>query len=200
MVLLPRNRPQQSPFDALLAIVSSFNAWPLFSRVTAAMLRCSSCKQSQELGRHQKRGRLDFNILETVLQNCHAARLHQTQWQSLTTKAIYMALSRLMLSWGLEDGSEQSRQLQNHTILRHLDIEHDLHQWLRSIMERRNVDGYNSFFAEVQAKQGTGKHTRRSGERGSSIAQIEYLAHIYADRTNATDTLDRVTSASTQWL
>lgn len=98
-----------------------------------------------------------------------------------------MAPSRLMLSWGLVDGSEQTRQLQNHIILRHLDIEDSLHQWLRSIAERRNVDGYNSFSAQVQAKQRTGKHTRRSGERSRSIAQIEYLAHIYADRTKVTD-------------
>ena len=58
----------------------------------------------------------------------------------------------------------------------------------------RNVDGYNSFLAQVQAKQRTGKHTRRSGERSSSIAQMEYLAHIYADRTKA-NILDPVISA-----
>ena len=77
----------------------------------------------------------------------YATGLHQTQWQSLTTEVIYMVPSRLLFLWGLEDGSEQTRQLLNHIILQHMNLEDTLHQWLRSIVERRNADGYNSFFA-----------------------------------------------------
>ena len=91
--------------------------------------------------------------------------------------------SHQVLTWTLDGSSKQACRLQNHLILRHLDIEDDLYQWRRSIAERRNLDGYNTFFAEAQAMQKTGKHTRRSGERSSSKAQIEYLAYIYADRT-----------------
>lgn len=87
-----------------------------------------------------------------------------------------------VLTWILGGHSDQARRLQNHLILRHLDIEDHLHQWRRSIAERRNLNEYNIFFAEVQAKQKTGKQTRRSGERSSSKAHMEYLDHIYADR------------------
>ncbi len=91
--------------------------------------------------------------------------------------------SREVLTWTLEGSSEQALRLQCHLILRHLDIEDDLHQWRRSIAERRNLDGYNAFFTEAQAKQKGRKDARRRGERNSGKAHADYLAHIYADRT-----------------
>ena len=59
-----------------------------------------------------------------------------------------------------EGNSEQVRRLHHHLILRHLDVEDDLHQWRRSI-----------------------EQTHQSGESNSNKAHKEYLAHIYADRT-----------------
>jgi len=91
--------------------------------------------------------------------------------------------SRQLFTWTLEGNSKQVRRLHHHLILRHLDVEDDLHQWRRSIGEMRNLDGYTSFFTEVQAKQIIHKHTRQSGESNSNKAHKEYLAHIYADRT-----------------
>ena len=145
-----------------------------------------SCEDNQELRAYPKKGRLDCNILEAVVQRlprCDLLDCLETQWQTLTTEGIYMTPSRQVLTWDLEDCSERTRRLHSHLILRHLDVENDLYQWRRSIAERRNLDGYNSFFAEVQAKQRTRKQTRRRGERSSCKAQVEYLAHLYTDRT-----------------
>ena len=107
----------------------------------------------------------------------------ETHWQALTGEGIYAIPSREVLTWTLEGSSEQARRLQCHLILRHLDVEDDLHQWRRSITERRNLDGYNAFFAEAQAKQKSRKYTRRRGERNSGKVHADYLAHIYADRS-----------------
>ncbi len=135
---------------------------------------------------HEKRRTFDHNIMEAVVQGLPRSDLLdclERYWQTLTTEGIYVIPSRQVFTWSLEGSSEQARRLQHHLILRHLDIEDDLYQWRRSIAGRRNLDGYNTFLAELQAKQKTGKHTRRSGERSSSKAHVEYLAHIYADRT-----------------
>lgn len=143
---------------------------------------CRYCRESKA---RQKRGRSPYNILEVVVQGLPRSDLLdclETHWQVLTMEGIYAMSSRQVLTWTLEGSSEQARRLQYHLILRHLDIEDDLHQWRRSIAERRNLDGYNTFFTEAQAKQRTKKRTRRSGERSSSKAHIEYLAHIFADR------------------
>ncbi|KAK3170217.1 hypothetical protein OEA41_009603 [Lepraria neglecta] len=88
-----------------------------------------------------------------------------------------------MLAAVAQGSSEQARRLQSHLILRHLDIEDDLHQWRRSIAERRNLNGYNTFLTEAKAKLRTERSTRWSGERSSSQAHTEYLARIYSDRT-----------------
>jgi len=140
----------------------------------------------QESAARQKRRSSDDKIMEAVVQGLPRSDLLdclETHWQALTMEGIYAMPSREVLTWTLEDSSEQARRLQYHLILRHLDIEDDLHQWRRSIAERRNLDGYNAFFTEAQAKQRVRKYTRRNGERSSSKAHTDYLAHIYADRT-----------------
>ena len=91
--------------------------------------------------------------------------------------------SRQVLIWTLEGNSKQVRRLHHYLVLRHLDVEHDLYQWQRSIAELRNLDGYTSFLAEAQAQQMTYTKKRQRGETDSSKAHKEYLAHIYADRT-----------------
>ena len=98
-------------------------------------------------------------------------------------EGVFAIPSRQVFTWTLKGNSEQVRRLHHHLILRHLDVEDDLHQWRRSIAEMRNLDGYASFFAEARAKQGIHKQTRQSGESNSNKAHKEYLAHIYADRT-----------------
>ena len=64
-------------------------------------------------------------------------------------EGIFAIPSRQVFTWTLEGNSEQVRRLHHHLILRHLDVEDDLHQWRRSIAEMRNLDGYATFFAEV---------------------------------------------------
>jgi len=107
----------------------------------------------------------------------------KTYWDTLKVEGIFAMPSRQVFTWTLEGSSEQVRRLHHHLILRHLDVEDNLHQWRRSIAEMRNLDGYTSFFAEAQAKQRIPKQTRQSGESSSNKAHKEYLAHIYADRT-----------------
>jgi hypothetical protein len=107
----------------------------------------------------------------------------KTHWDIVKVEGIFAMPSRQVFTWTLEGNSKQVRRLHHHLILRHLDVEDDLHQWRRSIAEMRNLDGYTSFFAEAQAKQRIHKHTRQSGESNSNKAHKEYLAHIYTDRT-----------------
>lgn len=59
----------------------------------------------------------------------------ETHWQALTMGRIYLMPSHQLFTWTLEGGSEQARRLQHHLILRHMDIEDDLHQWRGSIAE-----------------------------------------------------------------
>lgn len=144
---------------------------------------CELCGQSKA---RRKRQKPEYNILEAVVQDLPRRDLLvslESHWQALRTEGIYTMPSREVFTCTLEGSSEQARRLQHHLILRHLDIDDDLYQWRRPIEERRNLDGYSAFFREAQAKQMTEKHIRRRGERSSSTAQVEYLAHIYADRT-----------------
>ena len=46
----------------------------------------------------------------------------------------------------------------------------------------RVLNDYTRFFIEIRARQRPLKYTRQSGEKRSSKAHEEYLAHIYADR------------------
>ena len=142
------------------------------------------CRHCQESEACQKRGRSPYNILEVVMQSLPRSDLLdclKTHWQALTMEGIYSMPSRQVLTWTLEGSSEQAHQLQHHLILQHLNIEDDLHQWRQSIAERRNLNEYNIFFTEAQAKQRTKKCTRWSGERSSSKAHMKYLTHIFMD-------------------
>lgn len=144
------------------------------------------CRHCQESEACQKRGRSLYNILEVVVQGLPRSDLLdclETHWQALMMEGIYSMLSHQVLTWTLEGSLEQAHQLQHHLILWHLDIENDLHQWWWSIAERRNLNGYNIFFTEAQAKQRTKKRTRWSEERSSSKAHMEYLTHIFTDQT-----------------
>ena len=144
---------------------------------------CESCRGPKE---HHKRRTSEYNTLDTVVQNLPRSNLlHclKTYWDILKVEGIFAMASGQVFTWTLEGNSKQVRRLHHHLVLRHLDVEDDLHQWRRSIAEMRNLDGYTSFFAEAQAKYHIHKHTRRSGENNSNKAHKEYLAHIYADRT-----------------
>lgn len=148
---------------------------------TSAAL-CESCREPKK---HHKRRTSEYNTLDMVVQNLpRSDLLHclKTYWNTLKVEGIFAMPSRQVLTWTLEGNSKQVRRLHHHLILRHLDVEDDLHQWRRSIGEMRNLDGYTSFFAEAQAKQMIHKHTRQSGESNSNKAHKEYLAYIYADR------------------
>ncbi len=58
-------------------------------------------------------------------------------------------------------------------ILWDLNVEDDLHQWQRSVAERRNVTGYIAFVVEAQINHKTHKHMRQSDESTSNEAYIE---------------------------
>lgn len=178
-----RRTVSQTVADICYPAPSPHTANPMSPNRSTSSGPCKHCRESEA---HQKRERSEYNILEAVVQGLPRSDLLdclETHWQALTTEGIYVMPSHQVFTWTLEGSSEQARRLQHHLILRHMDIEDDLHQWRRSITERRNLDGYNTFFTEAQANQRAGKHTRRSGERSSSKAHMEYLAHIYADRT-----------------
>lgn len=144
------------------------------------------CKHCQESEEKHKRGKSRHSTLEMIVQTLPRRDLLDCldiHWEALTVEGLFAMPSCQVYKWTLEESSDQARRLQHHLILRHLNIEDDLHQWRRSIAERRNLNGYSSFFAETQAKHRTEKHTRQSGVKTSSAAHKEYLAHIYADRT-----------------
>ena len=142
------------------------------------------CKLRRESKKHGKRRDLEHNTLDTVVQNLPRSNLLDCpHWETLKVEGIFAIPSRQVFTWTLEGNSKQVRRLHHHLILRHLDVEDDLHQWRRSIAEMRNLDGYASSFAEARAKQGIHKQRRQSGESHSNKAHKEYLAHIYADRT-----------------
>ena len=142
-----------------------------------------SCPEPKK---HRKRGISGYNTLDTVVQKLPRSNLLdclETHWETLNVEGMFAMPSRQVFTWTLEGSSEQVRRLHYHLILRHLDVEDDLHQWQRSIAEMRNLDGYASFFAEAQVKQRIHKQARQRGESNSNKAHKEYLAHIYADRT-----------------
>ena len=133
-----------------------------------------------------KKGIHNDNTLEAVVEKIPRKNLLDClaiHWQVMKTDGIFAIPSRQVFTWTLEGSSKQVRRLHHHLVLRHLDVEHDLYQWRRSIAELRNLDGYTSFLAEAQAKQTTRTKKRRRGETDSSKAHKEYLAYIYADRT-----------------
>ena len=105
-------------------------------------------------------------------------------------EGIFAIPSRQVFTWTLEGNSEQVRRLHHHLILRHLDVEDDLHQWRRSIAEMRNLNGYATFFAEARAKQGIHKQTRQSGESNSNKVHKEYLVHRGGSWTNTRSPLN----------
>ena len=171
-----RTTGSQTEADTCCPAPSPHTANPMSQRRSATPGPCERCWESEAC---QKRGRSEYNMLEAVAQGLPRSATH---WQALTMGGIYAMPSHQVLTWTLEGSSEQARRLQHHLILRHLDVEDDLHQWRRSIAERRNLDRYNAFYTEAQAKRRTEGHTLRSGERSSSIAHKEYLAHIFSDR------------------
>ena len=136
--------------------------------------------------KNSKKPTSGYNTLDTVAQGLPRSDLLdclRIYWDTLKVEGIFTMPSRQVFTWTMEGSSDQVRRLHHHLILRHLDVEDDLHQWRRSIAEIRNLDGYTSFFTEAQTKQRIHKQTRHRGESNSNKAQKEYLAHIYADRT-----------------
>lgn len=107
----------------------------------------------------------------------------ETYWETLKVEGIFAMPSREVFTWDMKGSPEQVRRLRHHLILRHLDVDHDLHQWRRSIAEMRNLDGYTSFLAEAQAEQKSHRQIRQRGESNINKAHKEYIAYLYADRT-----------------
>ena len=133
-------------------------------------VRRSEGPQKSILGKTKRRD-LEHNMLDTVVQNLPRSNLLdclEAHWETLKVEGIFAIPSRQVFTWTLEGNSEQVRRLHHHLILRHLDVEDDLHQWRRSIAEMRNLDYYASFFAEARAKHGNHKQTRQSGESNSA--------------------------------
>jgi len=153
--------------------------------ITATLCERCKCTKCESKTHHVKR-RSEHNTLDAVVQGLPRSNLLdclETYWEIWRMEGTFAIPTRQVCGWTLEGSSEQVQRLHHHLILRHLDVEDDLHQWRRSIAEMRNLDGYTSFFAEVQVKQRSRKRVRQSGENNSNKAHKEYLAHIYADRT-----------------
>jgi len=137
---------------------------------------CESCREPKK---HHKRTS-EYNTLDMVVQNLPRRNLlHclKTHWDILKVEGIFAMPSRQVFTWTPEGNSKQVRRLHHHLILRHLDVEDDLHQWQRSIAEMRNLDGYTSFFAEAQAKQRIHKHTRQV-EKATATRHTRNTSHI----------------------
>ncbi len=78
----------------------------------------------------QKRRSFDDERMEAVVQGLLRSDLLdclEIYWQALTMEGIYTMPLREVLIWTLEGSSERALRLQCHLILRHLDIEDDLH-------------------------------------------------------------------------
>ena len=101
------------------------------------------CKLRRESKKHGKRRDLEHNTSDTVVQNLPRSNLFdclKAHWETLKVEGIFAIPSRQVFMWTLEGNSEQVRRL-HHLIVCHLDVEDDLHQWRRSIVEMRNLDG-----------------------------------------------------------
>lgn len=142
--------------------------------------------QRQGSTTESKRGIFNDDALGAFVENIPRRDLLdclKIHWEAMKTEGIFTIPSREVFTWTLDGNSTQIHRLHYHLVLRHLDVEHDLYQWRRSIAELRNLNGYTSFLAEAQAQQTTYTKKRHRGETNSSKAHTEYLAHIYADRT-----------------
>ena len=145
---------------------------------------CSKKRQGSNTG--SKRNIYSDVMLEAcvkIIPRRHLVDCLAIHWEAMKTDGIFAMPSRQVFTWTLGGISKQVLRLHNHLVLRHLDMDHDLCQWRRSIAELRNLDGYMSFLAEAHAEQTTCTKKRRRGETNSNKAHKEYLAYIYADRT-----------------
>ena len=118
----------QTEADTTCPARSPHIANPLSSNTSTAPGPCEHCRESES---PQERGGSENSILEAVMQGLQGSDLLdclETHWQALTMEGIYAMPSHQVLTWTLEGSSEQARRLQYHLILRHLDIEDDLHQ------------------------------------------------------------------------
>lgn len=91
---------------------------------------------------HLKGERSERETLEAVvhcLPRSNLLECLETYWETLKVEGIFAMPSREVFTWDMKGSSEQVRRLRNHLILRHLDVDHDLHQWRRSIAEMRWV-------------------------------------------------------------
>jgi len=158
-----------------------------YLRTSADSITEEGCPmQRQGSTTESKRGIYNDDALGAFVENIPRRNLLdclKIHWEAMKTEGIFTMPSREVFTWTLDGNSTQIRRLHYHLVLRHLDVEHDLYQWRRSIAELRNLDGYTSFLAEAQAQQTTCTKKRHRGETNSSKAHKEYLAHIYADRT-----------------
>ncbi len=92
---------------------------------------CESCRRSKT---HHNRDRSEYRTLDTIVQGLPRSNLLdclKTHWETLKVEGIFAMPSRQVFTWTLKGSSEQVRRLHHHLILRHLDVEDDLHQWRR---------------------------------------------------------------------
>ena len=123
-----RTTGSQTEADTYCPAPSPHTADPMSPNRRPTSGPCEHCRESEA---RRKRGRSDYGILEAAVQGLPRSDLLdclETHWQALTREGIYTTPSRQVLTWTLENSSEQARRLQNHLILRHLDCEDDLHQ------------------------------------------------------------------------
>jgi len=130
-------------------------------------------KQGQRSTIDSKRGIYNDATLEAFVETIPRRNLLgclAIHWEAMKTDKIFTMPSRKVFTWILGGNSKQVLRLHHHLVLRHLNMDHDLYQWRRSITELRNLDGYTSFLTEAQAKSTTYTKKRRRGETNSNKA------------------------------
>jgi hypothetical protein len=105
-----------------------------------------------------------------------------TYWETLKVDWLYAESSLQACRWTLEGEPAYVHRLHHHLILRHLQIEDDLHQWRRSIAEIGNLEGYRAFLAEASCQRTIHRQVRQRGENDNNRAHKDYISHIFAGR------------------
>ncbi len=137
-----RRTVSQTVADTCNPAPSPHTANPMSLNKSTSLGPCKHCRESEA---YQKRERSEYNILEAVVQGLPRSDLLDcfNDERDLPDAFHIRCLHGL---WKVA-----RNKLVSCNIISSFDtgIEDDLHQWRRSIAERRNLDRYNTFFTEA---------------------------------------------------
>jgi len=130
----------------------------------------------------KKKHKNSLNVIIQDLPRSNLINFLTTYWETLRVNGFYTKSSLQTFRWTLKDGPERTHRLHHHLILRHLQIEDDLHQWRQSIAKIRNLEDYRAFLTKINYQRTTLQQVRQRGERDSNTAHKKYISHIFAGR------------------